>query len=150
MNRIIKMINFCCDRSTSNVTTNIEESAAPNRWKCDICSKVFDSLYILNYHKLLEHSQSKRPPTGGFKTIAIGRGKDKEDMVKKLGAIHYIDSQSQNVVKELAEFGSSSENGGAAKGAGGAKVILATVPSGKAMSAVLGGLSVNGGSIGLA
>ena len=27
---------------------------------------------------------------------------------------------------------------------GGAKVILATVPSGKAMSAVLGGLSVNG------
>ena len=27
---------------------------------------------------------------------------------------------------------------------GGAKVILGTVPSGKAMSAVLGGLSVNG------
>jgi D-arabinose 1-dehydrogenase-like Zn-dependent alcohol dehydrogenase len=65
----------------------------------------------------------------GFKTVAIGRGKDKEDMVKKLGAIHYIDSQSQNVVKELAEFGSSSENGGAAEGGGGARVILATVPS---------------------
>ena len=85
----------------------------------------------------------------GFKTIAIARGKDKEEMARKLGAIHYIDSQSQNVIEELAKFGTSSsisgENGGAAaEGAAGAKVILATVPSGKAMSAVLGGLSVNG------
>src|ERR671924_2018219 len=70
----------------------------------------------------------------GFKTIAIGRGKDKEEMARKLGAIHYIDSQSQNAVEELVKFG----------GGDGAKVILATVPSGKAMSAVLGGLGVNG------
>jgi D-arabinose 1-dehydrogenase-like Zn-dependent alcohol dehydrogenase len=67
----------------------------------------------------------------GFKTIAIARGKDKEELVKKLGARHYIDSESQNAVEELAKLG-------------GAKVILATVPSGKAMSAVLGGLGVNG------
>ena len=67
----------------------------------------------------------------GFKTVAIARGKDKEEMVKKLGAIHYIDSQSQNAVEELVKMG-------------GAKVILGTVPSGKAMSAVLGGLGVNG------
>ena len=86
----------------------------------------------------------------GFKTIAIARGKDKEEMVRKLGAIHYIDSQSQNVVEELVKFDSSNSNssknggGAAAEGAGGAKVILATVPSAKAMSAVLGGLSVNG------
>jgi D-arabinose 1-dehydrogenase-like Zn-dependent alcohol dehydrogenase len=91
----------------------------------------------------------------GFKIIAIGRGKDKEEMVKKLGAIHYIDSQSQNVVQELVKFfgssnsNSSSENGGTAaavavEGTGGAKAILATAPSGKAMSEVLGGLSVNG------
>jgi D-arabinose 1-dehydrogenase-like Zn-dependent alcohol dehydrogenase len=79
----------------------------------------------------------------GFRTIAIARGKDKEEMAIKLGAIHYIDSQSQNVIEELAKFGSG-ENGGAAEGTAGAKVILATVPSGKAMSAVLGGLSVNG------
>ena len=79
----------------------------------------------------------------GFRTIAIARGKDKEEMARKLGAIHYIDSQSQNVIEELAKFGSS-ENGGAAEGTVGAKVILATVPSGKAMSAVLGGLSING------
>ena len=37
----------------------------------------------------------------GFKTIAIGRGKDKEEMARKLGAIHYIDSRSQNAVEEL-------------------------------------------------
>ena len=67
----------------------------------------------------------------GFKTIAIARGKDKEDLVKKLGAIHYIDSKSQNPVEELAKLG-------------GAKIILGTVPSSKAMSEVLGGLAVNG------
>jgi D-arabinose 1-dehydrogenase-like Zn-dependent alcohol dehydrogenase len=67
----------------------------------------------------------------GFKTIAIARRKDKEEMVKRLGAILYIDSESQNAVEELAKMG-------------GAKVILGTVPSGKAMSAVLGGLGVNG------
>src|SRR5918995_4122827 len=67
----------------------------------------------------------------GFKTIAIARGKDKEEMARKLGAIHYLDSQSQNVVEELAKME-------------GAKVILGTVPNAKAMSAVLGGLSANG------
>jgi D-arabinose 1-dehydrogenase-like Zn-dependent alcohol dehydrogenase len=67
----------------------------------------------------------------GFKTIAIGRGKDKEEMARKLGAIHYIDSESQNAAEELTKMG-------------GANVILGTVPSAKAMSAVLGGLSANG------
>jgi len=52
-------------------------------------------------------------------------------MVKKLGAIHYIDSQWPNAVEELAKMG-------------GAKVILGTVPSNKTMGAVLGGLGVNG------
>src|ERR671931_40024 len=58
----------------------------------------------------------------GFKTIAIARGKDKEEMVRKLGAIHYIDSQSQNVVEELVKFDSSSnssKNGGGAAAAEG-------------------------------
>ncbi len=67
----------------------------------------------------------------GFKTIAIGRGKDKEDLVKRLGAVHYIDSKSQNTVEELVKLG-------------GAKIILGTVPSGKAMGEVLGGLAVDG------
>jgi D-arabinose 1-dehydrogenase-like Zn-dependent alcohol dehydrogenase len=67
----------------------------------------------------------------GFKTIAIARGKDKEPLVTKLGAQHYIDNQTQDAAAELNKLG-------------GAKVILATVTSGKAMSAVLGGLAVNG------
>ena len=67
----------------------------------------------------------------GFNTVAIGRGMDEEELVKKLGARRYIDSRSENAVEELTKLG-------------GAKVILATVPSGKAMSRVLGGLAVNG------
>ena len=67
----------------------------------------------------------------GFKTVAIARGKDKEPLVTKLGAQHYIDNQMQDAAAELMKLG-------------GAKVILATVTSGKAMSAVLGGLAVNG------
>jgi D-arabinose 1-dehydrogenase-like Zn-dependent alcohol dehydrogenase len=67
----------------------------------------------------------------GFKTIAIGRGKDKEEIVRKLGARHYIDTKLQNPVEELVKLG-------------GAKIILGTGPGGKAMSSVLGGLAVNG------
>ena len=68
----------------------------------------------------------------GFNTIAIGRSKDKEEeLAKKLGAREYIDNRSQNAVEELNKLG-------------GAKVILGTVPSGKAMSSILGGLAVNG------
>jgi alcohol dehydrogenase/propanol-preferring alcohol dehydrogenase len=67
----------------------------------------------------------------GFKTVAIARGKDKEPLARKLGAAHYINSQAEDAAAELVKLG-------------GAKVILATVTSGKAMSAVLGGLGVNG------
>jgi D-arabinose 1-dehydrogenase-like Zn-dependent alcohol dehydrogenase len=67
----------------------------------------------------------------GFNTVAIARGKDKEALARHLGARHYIDSQAQNPAEELTKLG-------------GAKVILATVTSGKAMSAVVGGLGVNG------
>jgi D-arabinose 1-dehydrogenase-like Zn-dependent alcohol dehydrogenase len=67
----------------------------------------------------------------GFKTIAIARGQDKEPLARQLGAWHYIDSQSQDVAAELGKFG-------------GAKVILATVTSSKAMAASVGGLAVNG------
>ena len=67
----------------------------------------------------------------GFNTIAIARGKDKEALAKQLGAKHYIDSQSDDVVKELQKFG-------------GAKVILSTVTNNDAISAVMSGLSNNG------
>jgi D-arabinose 1-dehydrogenase-like Zn-dependent alcohol dehydrogenase len=67
----------------------------------------------------------------GFKTIAIARGKDKEPLARKLGAHHYIDSQAQDAAAELASLG-------------GAKVVLATATSGTAMSALVGGLAING------
>jgi len=67
----------------------------------------------------------------GFKTVAIARGKDKEPLAKKLGAWRYIDSQTQDPAAELQKLG-------------GAKVILATVTAGDAMSAVQGGLGING------
>lgn len=66
----------------------------------------------------------------GFKTVGIARGRDKEALAMKLGARHYIDSRAQDPAAELK--------------LGGAKVILATVTNGEAMSAVLGGLAVNG------
>jgi hypothetical protein len=44
--------------------SGIEQSPIKNIWKCNVCGKIFVSLYILNYHKLLEHSESKRPRIG--------------------------------------------------------------------------------------
>ena len=68
----------------------------------------------------------------GFNTIAIGRARDREEeLMMKLGARQYIDNRTQNVVEELNKLG-------------GAKVVLATVPSGKAMTEILGGLAANG------
>jgi D-arabinose 1-dehydrogenase-like Zn-dependent alcohol dehydrogenase len=67
----------------------------------------------------------------GFKTVGIARGQDKEPLARKLGAHHYIDSQAQDPAAELLKLG-------------GAKVILATVTNGEAMSAVQGGLGLNG------
>ena len=67
----------------------------------------------------------------GFVTVAVGRGKDKEPLVRKLGAHHYIDSGADDAVAELQKLG-------------GARVILATAPNAQAISALLDGLSVNG------
>ncbi|HSA87578.1 MAG TPA: alcohol dehydrogenase [Nitrospira sp.] len=67
----------------------------------------------------------------GFHTVAIGRGKDKQPLALKLGAVRYLDTDSDNVVKELMSLG-------------GASVILATVPDGKAMSPLIDGLGVGG------
>lgn len=67
----------------------------------------------------------------GFKTIAIARGKDKEALAKKLGAHHYIDSQTEDIAKSLQALG-------------GAKVIVSTVTNNDAISSAVGGLSNNG------
>jgi len=67
----------------------------------------------------------------GFHTVAIARGQDKAPLAKQLGAALYIDSQAQDPAAELLKLG-------------GARVILATVTSGQAMSAVQGGLGIYG------
>jgi D-arabinose 1-dehydrogenase-like Zn-dependent alcohol dehydrogenase len=67
----------------------------------------------------------------GFRTFAIGRGKDKETLARKLGAAHYVDTAAGDPVAELQKFG-------------GARVILATAPDSKSMSALFNGLAKNG------
>jgi D-arabinose 1-dehydrogenase-like Zn-dependent alcohol dehydrogenase len=67
----------------------------------------------------------------GFHTVAIARGEDKKALALKLGAHRYIDSETQDVAKELTALG-------------GAKVILETVTNADAMSAVIDGLGIDG------
>ncbi len=67
----------------------------------------------------------------GYKVAAIGRGPENATLAKKLGAHVYIDSQATNAAQELQKLG-------------GAKVIIATAPSGKAMSELIDGLGPNG------
>src|SRR5262245_40696860 len=67
----------------------------------------------------------------GYKVAAIGRRPESALLAKKLGASAYIDSQSTNAVEELQKLG-------------GARIILATSPSSKAMSELIDGLGPNG------
>jgi D-arabinose 1-dehydrogenase-like Zn-dependent alcohol dehydrogenase len=67
----------------------------------------------------------------GYNVAAIGRGSENAALAKKLGAHVYIDSQATNAAQELQKLG-------------GARVILATAPSSKAMSALIDGLGPNG------
>jgi D-arabinose 1-dehydrogenase-like Zn-dependent alcohol dehydrogenase len=67
----------------------------------------------------------------GYKVAAIGRGSENAPLAKKLGATVYIDSKATNAAEALQKMG-------------GAKVILATAPSSKAMSELIDGLGPNG------
>jgi D-arabinose 1-dehydrogenase-like Zn-dependent alcohol dehydrogenase len=67
----------------------------------------------------------------GYRVAAIGRGPENGALARKLGADIYIDSGATDAAAELQKLG-------------GARVILATAPSGKAMSSVIGGLGDNG------
>jgi D-arabinose 1-dehydrogenase-like Zn-dependent alcohol dehydrogenase len=67
----------------------------------------------------------------GFRTVAIARGTDKEPLARQLGAIHFIDSKTADPAAELTKLG-------------GARVVLATVTDGPAMSATIGGLAPHG------
>ena len=67
----------------------------------------------------------------GFRTVAIGRGKDKEALARKLGASIYVDTDAGNPAEALQKLG-------------GARVALATAPDSKAISALVDGLAPSG------
>jgi alcohol dehydrogenase, propanol-preferring len=67
----------------------------------------------------------------GFRTVAIGRGREKEKLAKDLGAHVYIDTAADNAAAVMQRMG-------------GAKAILATGTSGDAMGSLLSGLAVRG------
>jgi alcohol dehydrogenase len=67
----------------------------------------------------------------GFRTVAVNRGRDKENLARSLGAHAYIDSAANDPAQALQAMG-------------GAKAIIATVTSAEAMQAISGGLGVNG------
>ena len=67
----------------------------------------------------------------GYKVAAIGRGSENAPLARKLGAHVYIDSKATNAAEELQKLG-------------GARVIMATAPSSKAMSELINGLGPNG------
>ena len=61
----------------------------------------------------------------------MSRGKDKEELVLRLGAHRYIDAAKVNAAGELTRLG-------------GARVIVATAPNSAAISELVGGLGRNG------
>ena len=67
----------------------------------------------------------------GFHTVAVNRGRDKEQLARSLGAHDYIDSEQGDAAAALQAMG-------------GAKAIIATVTSADAMRAIVGGLGANG------
>ena len=67
----------------------------------------------------------------GYNVAAIGRGSENASLAKQLGAHAYIDSNATNAAEELQKLG-------------GARVIVATAPNSKAMSALIDGLGPNG------
>ena len=67
----------------------------------------------------------------GFHTVAVGRGKDKEPLARKLGARDYVDTAAGDPAEQLKKLG-------------GANIILATAPDAKSMSALMGGVKPGG------
>ncbi len=67
----------------------------------------------------------------GFRTVAIGRGRQKEKLAKDLGAHVYIDAAAEDAAAMLQRMG-------------GARAILATGTSGAAMGPLVSGLAARG------
>jgi D-arabinose 1-dehydrogenase-like Zn-dependent alcohol dehydrogenase len=67
----------------------------------------------------------------GFRTVAISRGADKEQLARKLGAHEYVDTQRTTAADGLQQLG-------------GADLVLATAPNAEAMASTVGGLKARG------
>ena len=67
----------------------------------------------------------------GFRTVAIGRGGDKEALARKLGAHEYIDTSQGDPAAALQKLG-------------GAYIALTTAPDSKSMAALVDGLGPGG------
>ena len=67
----------------------------------------------------------------GFRTVAIGRGREKEKLAKDLGAHLYVDAVAEDVAAVLQRMG-------------GARAILATGTTGSAMGSLVSGLAARG------
>ena len=67
----------------------------------------------------------------GFRTVAVGRGREKEQLAKDLGAHVYLDTAVADAAAALQRLG-------------GARAILATGTSGEAMGSLASGLAARG------
>jgi D-arabinose 1-dehydrogenase-like Zn-dependent alcohol dehydrogenase len=67
----------------------------------------------------------------GFRTVAIGRGRDKAELATQLGAHGYIDSDTEDAAAALQRLG-------------GAQIILATASSTRSMGPLVAGLATRG------
>ena len=79
----------------------------------------------------LGHLAVQYAAKSGYRTVAVARGQDKAPLAKQLGARIYIDTTSQDPAKELQKLG-------------GAKVILSTITSAKALEWTIDGLAPAG------
>jgi propanol-preferring alcohol dehydrogenase len=67
----------------------------------------------------------------GFRTIAISRGADKEELARSLGAHEYVDTQKVSAAEGLQKLG-------------GADLVLGAAPNGEAIASTVGGLKSRG------
>ena len=67
----------------------------------------------------------------GFVTVALNRGTDKQALASKLGAHHYVDTSAGPPAEALQKLG-------------GVRLVLATAPDAKSISALVGGLGPDG------
>lgn len=79
----------------------------------------------------LGHLAIQYAKKSGYQVATISRGSEKEELSRALGAHYYIDSDKEDVAEALQNLG-------------GAKVILATAPSAKAINPLIRGLGSDG------